>query len=136
MTNISPQAQRLIQQYQDWYLSLQRKKTTPTIHVDEVASRVAAFYEKIRGVIDWREEHPLRRGAMERNLKKRRFPTSGLAVYYRGLRGRRNFGSAARRKDHHRLHGGIDDRTNSTQEQSFPRRKKYADLYRRPTSPF
>lgn len=41
------------------------------IHVDEVASKVAAFYEKIRGVIDWREEHLLRKIAIERMLKRR-----------------------------------------------------------------
>ena len=41
--------------------------------MDEVASRVAAFYEKIRGVIDWREEHLLRRASIERILKRRLF---------------------------------------------------------------
>lgn len=39
--------------------------------MDEVVSKVAAFYEKIRGVLDWREEHLLRRGAIERILKRR-----------------------------------------------------------------
>lgn len=44
---------------------------TTTIHVDEVASAVAKFYEKIRGIVDWREEHLLRRSAIERMLKRR-----------------------------------------------------------------
>jgi len=43
----------------------------PTIHVDEVASKVAAIYEKIRGIVDWKEEHLIRRTAIERVLKRR-----------------------------------------------------------------
>lgn len=43
------------------------------IHVDEIASKVASFYEKIRGIVDWREEHLLRRTAIERALKRRLF---------------------------------------------------------------
>ena len=70
---ISQQTQKLIQQYQNWYQSLQPKEGAVTIHVDEVASKVAAFYEKIRGVIDWREEHLLRRAAIDRVLKRRLF---------------------------------------------------------------
>lgn len=46
MTELSPQTQKLIQKYQNWYNSLQPKEGITTIHVDEVASRVAAFYEK------------------------------------------------------------------------------------------
>lgn len=45
------------------------------MHVDEVASKVASFYEKIRTVLDWREEHLLRRAAIERVLKRRLFLT-------------------------------------------------------------
>jgi len=41
------------------------------IVVDEVAARVASFYEKIRGIVDWREEHLLRKTAIERVLKRR-----------------------------------------------------------------
>jgi len=59
MAQLSLPTQKLIGKYQNWYCSLQPKETqdTTTIHVDEVASRVAAFYEKIRGLVDWREEH-------------------------------------------------------------------------------
>jgi hypothetical protein len=73
MPTISQQTQNLIEQYKAWHLSLQKKDNVPTIHVDEVASQVAAIYEKIRGIIDWREEHLLRRGAIERILKRRLF---------------------------------------------------------------
>ena len=43
----------------------------PTIHVDEVALRVAAFYEQIRTIVDWKEEHLMRRAAVIRKLKRR-----------------------------------------------------------------
>ena len=71
MPEISPQTQKLIQRYQAWYQSLQQKPGTGTIHVDEVALQVAAFYEKIRGVVDWREEHLIRKASIERILKRR-----------------------------------------------------------------
>ncbi len=43
------------------------------IHVDEVASKVAALYEKLRNVIDYREEHLLRKNTIERTLRRRIF---------------------------------------------------------------
>lgn len=70
---ISQPTQRLIQQYQTWHQSLRPREGVPTIHVDEVASAVASFYEKIRGVVEWKEEHLLRRSAIERILKRRLF---------------------------------------------------------------
>ena len=36
-----------------------------------MASAVASFYEKIRGVVEWKEEHLLRKAAIERILKRR-----------------------------------------------------------------
>ena len=71
MAELSQLTQRLIQQYQNWSQSLHPKEGIPTIHVDEVASSVASFYEKIRGIIEWREEHLLRETAIERILKRR-----------------------------------------------------------------
>ena len=47
------------------------ERVVSTIHVDEVAARVAAFYEKVKGIIDWKEEHLLRKRAIERSLKRR-----------------------------------------------------------------
>jgi hypothetical protein len=70
MANLSENTQKLIQAYAK---SLQIEEDAPTIHVDEVASKVAAFYERIRGIIDWREEHLLKRRAIERILKRRLF---------------------------------------------------------------
>ena len=73
MSEISQPTQKLIQRYQSWHQSLQKKTEVPTVHVDEVASKVAAFYEKIRGVVDWKEEHLFRKTAIERVLKRRLF---------------------------------------------------------------
>jgi len=73
MSEISEQTKNLIDNYQKWHRSLKKKEGVFTIHVDEVASTVAAFYEKMRGVVDWKEEHLMKRAAVERNLKRRLF---------------------------------------------------------------
>lgn len=86
MPELFQPTQKLISRYQEWHQSLQPKEGVVTIHVDEVASRVAAFYERIRGIIDWKEEHLLRKGAIERMLKRRLFP--GLGVVNRDLSGK------------------------------------------------
>lgn len=70
---LSQETQKLISCYEVWHQSLQPKDKTAKIHVDEVASKVAAFYEKIRGIIDWKEEHLLKKGAIERMLKRKFF---------------------------------------------------------------
>lgn len=41
-----------------------------TIHVDEIASQIAKTYEKLRKIIDWKEENLLRRSAIERIIKR------------------------------------------------------------------
>ena len=46
------------------------KPVTPLV-VDELASKVAKLYEKVRRIIDWKEEHLVRRTAIERILKRR-----------------------------------------------------------------
>lgn len=71
MAQISQATQKLISRYQRWHQSLQPKESVSTIHVDEVASKVAAFYEKIRTIVDWKEEHLMRRVAIIRKLKRR-----------------------------------------------------------------
>jgi len=71
MSEISQQTKGLISQYQTWYRSLRPEENTLTIHVDEVASKMTSFYEKIRGVIDYRGEHLLKKTAIERKLKRR-----------------------------------------------------------------
>jgi hypothetical protein len=50
------------------------KNKESKIHIDEIASGVAKFYEKIRKIIDWKDDNALRRNAIERILKRRVFP--------------------------------------------------------------
>lgn len=49
----------------------------PTIYVDNVASKIATLYEKLRQVIDFQEDHLLRRNTIERMLKRRLFLALG-----------------------------------------------------------
>lgn len=71
MADLSNDTKNLISKYELWQKSLRPRNDVITIHVDEVASRVAAFYEQIRTIIDWKEEHLMRRAAIIRKLKRR-----------------------------------------------------------------
>ncbi|MBI5135450.1 hypothetical protein HZA86_04445 [Candidatus Uhrbacteria bacterium] len=42
-----------------------------TIHVDEIAAKIAKFYERIRNVVDYREEHLFRKNCILRGLQRR-----------------------------------------------------------------
>lgn len=79
MSELSQSTKKLIFQYQVSQRLAHPKEDIRTIHVDEVASKIAAFYEKIRGVIDWREEHLLKISAIERMLKRRLFGKMDLS---------------------------------------------------------
>ncbi|MCP6726594.1 MAG: hypothetical protein KJI69_00935 [Patescibacteria group bacterium] len=68
---ITERTKELVQRHKEWKASLQPKEGGRVIEVDEVASQVAAFYEKIRGVVDWKEEHLLRKTAIGRILRRR-----------------------------------------------------------------
>lgn len=72
MSDLSPCIQKLSTSYAAWRTSLEPAgEGAATIGVDEVASKVAAFYERIRGIVDWREEHLLRKMAILRILHRR-----------------------------------------------------------------
>lgn len=70
---LSDQTKKLVLQYDLAQKAESGQATVPTIHVDEVALRVAAFYEQIRTIVDWKEEHLMRRAAIIRKLKRRFF---------------------------------------------------------------
>ncbi len=78
MPEVSSYTKRVLEKYLISSKMLSRKKDEPTIHVDEIAMRVASFYEKIRGVIDWKGEHLLKRGAIGRMLKRKIFSQINL----------------------------------------------------------
>lgn len=78
-SELQPVIQKLIDDYVN-ALTAPKKDVTP-IHVDEIASRVAKFYELIRKVVDWKEDNALRRSAIERILKRHLFTKlSGLTL--------------------------------------------------------
>lgn len=59
-----------VEQYQmDW--EYYHQPLIAPLEVDEIASKIAKTYEKIRKVVDWKEENLLRRAAIERMLKRR-----------------------------------------------------------------
>jgi len=77
---LSPQTRRLIESYQDSLSKKELPEDTQTIQVDEIASRVAGFYEKVRMIVDWKAEHLIRRAAIERSLKRRFLGELGLGI--------------------------------------------------------
>lgn len=65
--------ERFVARYAEYQKEKEAAEASPVdkIHVDEIASKVAAFYEKVRNVIEYRDAHLLRRGAIERILRRR-----------------------------------------------------------------
>lgn len=70
-SGLSKSISALISRYQEILEAERPKADIATIHVDEIASKIASLYEKVRKIIDWKEEHLIRRGAIERILKRR-----------------------------------------------------------------
>lgn len=71
MPEVSHATKELVSKYALWQRWLKPREGAATIHVDEVAKKVAVFYEQIRTIIDWKEEHLMRRAAIIRKLKRR-----------------------------------------------------------------
>ena len=73
MQTLSQSTQKLAERYRSAF-NQNKEKEGATIHVDEIAKRVASFYDRIRGIIDWKGEHLLRRSAIERTLRRKTLP--------------------------------------------------------------
>ncbi len=71
MAGLTPAVESLIEKYRTWKRKLEAPLEEPTVHADEVVTALATGYEKIRRVVDWKEEHLMRRIAVERILKRR-----------------------------------------------------------------
>ncbi len=67
---LSEDANSIIEYYQN-VVEFEHQPISRPLHVDSLASKFAAVYEKLRRVIDWKEEHLIRRTAIERSLKRR-----------------------------------------------------------------
>lgn len=50
---------------------LEEEKKAPKIQVDKIVSKLAFLYEKIRNIVDYKEEHLLRKNAIKRILRRR-----------------------------------------------------------------
>jgi len=68
---IAPAMEDLVSRYQEILAASEIKGEISRIHVDEIASKIAFFYERIRKIIDWKDENLIRRAAIERILKRR-----------------------------------------------------------------
>jgi hypothetical protein len=80
-TDFSQTGEKLLNDYQNYVQSLKPKGEVTYIHVDEIASKVAVFYENLLRVINWKEEQLVRRTAIERKLKRRLITEiSGLSL--------------------------------------------------------
>jgi len=78
-SNINLPIQKLVENYIDEIITTE--KNFVPIRVDEIVSRFARFYETIRKIIDWKDDNVLRRGAIERILKRILFPKlTGISV--------------------------------------------------------
>lgn len=61
---------RLLEEFRVWR-ERPLAEEAPKIHVDEIAAKVAAFYEKVRNIVDYHDEHLLRKRFIVRTLKRR-----------------------------------------------------------------
>ena len=68
-----PPIHDLIKRYHDYLEEKKPKEGVAKIHVDEIAAKVAGFYESLRSVIEYREEHILRKNFIDRVLRRRLF---------------------------------------------------------------
>lgn len=66
---LGPAIEKLISDYQTGLIGKTYKEKA-VVHVDEIASKIAYFYERIRKIVDWKEENVLRRNAIERIIKR------------------------------------------------------------------
>lgn len=73
MPTISQPIKELLERHLSYLEKKTLKDEAPKIQVDEVASQIAAFYEKVRNLIDYHEGHLLRKNVIDRALRRRVF---------------------------------------------------------------
>ncbi len=71
MASYPQSVEKLITAYEQPLPNLEALPGVPRIKLNEVISKLAYVYEKVRNSIDFREEHLLRRNAIERILRRR-----------------------------------------------------------------
>lgn len=69
MAKLTSYLEAYLQAYQKAY-DYQHQPLINSFEIDDLALSVGTFYEKIRKVVDWKEENALRRGSITRALKR------------------------------------------------------------------
>ncbi len=73
MSTLSQPVEGLLESYRLYLEKKRPREEEPKIEVDEIASKIAAFYEKFRNLIDYQESHLLRKNVIGRALRRRIF---------------------------------------------------------------
>ena len=73
MLTLTRSAEELLRAYRKHTEKRQSSAEEERISVDEIASKIASFYEKFRNVIDYQESHLLRKNVIGRALRRRVF---------------------------------------------------------------
>src|SRR3989344_530911 len=73
MDNLSRPVRELLSQYALYLEERTPQDSESNIQVDEIASKIASFYEKLRGFIDYQENHLIRKNVIDRVLRRRVF---------------------------------------------------------------
>jgi len=73
MSTVTQSVRGLIDAYQMHLADREEHNDEPKIQVDEIATKVATFYERVRNLIDYHEAHLLRKRVIGRALKRRIF---------------------------------------------------------------
>lgn len=69
--SLTTAVQEFLLQYEAILRGSARHAESEKIHVDEIAAKIALFYEKVRNIIDYQDEHLLRKRTIIRTLKRR-----------------------------------------------------------------
>ncbi len=72
-TPFSSPVQELLAKHAEYLADKAPKEHTPKVQVDEIATKIATFYEKARNLIDYQEAHLIRKAAIDRALRRRIF---------------------------------------------------------------
>ncbi len=70
MSNNSSGIQSLISSYKQWQEVSEMRADFDVMEADDISSKMVKFYEKLRRIVDWKEEHLMRRIALKRILSR------------------------------------------------------------------
>ena len=71
MDSFSLAFKKFIERFRKSFAVSETEASIAKIHVDEVAAKIARFYDRVRHIVDYTDEHLLRKNTMARALKRR-----------------------------------------------------------------